>query len=328
MTDAIRWGILGTGNIAHQFAEGLKSARGAVLQAVGSRSQATADVFADKFNIPHRHASYEALANDPQVDVVYVATPHPMHKPNAILCLEAGKAVLCEKPFTINKGEAEAVVACARKHNLFLMEAMWTRFLPTVAKVREWLQEGRIGDVRMVRADFGFRAGYNEESRLFAPNMGGGGLLDVGIYPISLAAMALGVRPKEIISVAELGPTGVDDQNMVTMKYANGALAITASAIRTNTPQDALFMGETGSIYLHAPFWRGEQLTLSVDGRDPETVTLPMEGNGYNYQAEAVMECIRAGKTECEIMPLDDTIALMGIMDTARAQWGLRYPIE
>lgn len=328
MTDTIRWGILGTGNIAHQFAEGLKSARGAVLQAAGSRSQATADVFADKFNIPHRHASYEALANDPQVDVVYIATPHPMHKPNAILCLEAGKAVLCEKPFTINKGEAEAVVACARKHNLFLMEAMWTRFLPTVAKVREWLQEGRIGDVRMVRADFGFRAGYNEESRLFAPNMGGGGLLDVGIYPISLAAMALGVRPKEIISVAEIGPTGVDDQNMVTMKYANGALAITASAIRTNTPQDALFMGETGSIYLHAPFWRGEQLTLSVDGRDPETVTLPMEGNGYNYQAEAVMECMRAGKTECETMPLDDTIALMEIMDTARAQWGLRYPIE
>jgi predicted dehydrogenase len=328
MADTIRWGILGTGNIARQFAEGLKSARGAVLQAVGSRTQKSADGFGARFSVPNRHSSYESLAADPEVDVVYIATPHPMHKGNSILCLESGKGVLCEKPFTINRHEAEEVVACARKHNLFLMEAMWTRFLPTVTKVRAWLKEGIIGEVRMVRSDFGFRADYKEESRLFAPEMAGGGLLDVGIYPISLAAMVLGVVPEKVTSFAVLGPTGVDDQNMVAMQYSNGAIAMTASAVRTNTPQDACIMGEEGSITLHGPFWRGDRVTLAIGEQNPETFHLPFAGNGYNYQAEAVMECIRTGKMECPIMSLDDTIAIMGILDLARAQWELRYPME
>ncbi len=183
MSDTIRWGILGTGFIARQFAEGLKSAHGAVLQAVGSRAMKTANTFGDLFNVPNRHASYEALVADPEVDVIYVSTPHPLHKENSILCLEAGKAVLCEKPFTINRREAEEVVACARDHKRFLMEAMWTRFLPTVVQAAAWVREGVIGEVRMVRADFGFRADYNEESRLFTPEMGGGGLLDDVLGP-------------------------------------------------------------------------------------------------------------------------------------------------
>lgn len=328
MSDTIRWGILGTGFIARQFAEGLKSARGAVLQAVGSRAMETANTFGDLFNVPNRHATYEALAADPEVDVIYVSTPHPLHKENSILCLEAGKAVLCEKPFTINRREAEEVVACARHHKRFLMEAMWTRFLPTVVQAAAWVREGVIGEVRMVRADFGFRADYNEDSRLFAPEMGGGGLLDVGIYPISLAAMVLGVHPAKISSMAVLGPTGVDDQNMVALQYANGAIAMTASAVRTETPQDACIIGEKGFITLHPLFWRGDTITLSLQGKDPETRHLPLTGNGYNYEAEAVMESMRAGKLECEQMCLDDTIALMDILDTARAQWGLRYPME
>lgn len=328
MSDNIRWGILGTGNIARQFAEGLKSARGAVLQAVGSRTRETAEQFGAAFDIPHRHESYEALAADPEVDVVYVATPHPLHKGNAILCLEAGKAVLCEKPFTINRCEAEEVVACARRNQRFIMEAMWTRFLPTVRQAASWVREGVIGDVRMIRADFGFRADYNEESRLFDPSMGGGGLLDVGIYPVSLAALFLGVNPVNITSAATIGPTGVDDQNVIVLHYANGALAVAASAVRTETPQDACIIGEKGFITLHPLFWRGDTITLSVQGRDPETLHLPLTGNGYNYEAEAVMDCMRAGKTECDLMTLEDTVALMGILDTARAQWGLRYPME
>lgn len=328
MDTAIRWGILGTGNIAHQFAKGLAFARGAVLQAVGSRTQDNAESFGDTYAIPNRHASYEALAADPTVDVVYVATPHPMHKPNSILCLEAGKAVLCEKPFTINQAEARDVVACARKNKKFLMEAMWTRFLPTMQKTREWIQEGVIGKLRMVRADFGFRADYNEESRLFAPSMGGGGLLDVGIYPISIASMVLGPSPVELVSLVEIGPTGVDDQNMVAFKYADGAIAITSSAVRTNTPQDAVILGEKGYIHLHSPFWRGETVTLYVDGCDPETLHLSLVGNGYNYQAEAVMECLRQNQLECPIMSLDETVAIMGILDQARDQWHLRYPME
>lgn len=328
MTDTIRWGILGTGNIAHQFAEGLKSARGAALHAVGSRTQSKADAFGETFAIPRRYASYEALAADPEVDVVYVATPHPMHKDNSILCLEAGKAVLCEKPFTINRMEAEAVVACARAGKRFLMEAMWTRFLPTLVKTRELLAGGVIGRPLMVRADFGFRADINEESRLFAPEMGGGGLLDVGIYPISLAAMVFGTQPDRIASVAALGVTGVDEQNVVAFRYPDGGIAITASAIRTNTPQDAHILGENGSIYLHAPYWRGTALTVNVNGKTPEILEPALDGNGYNYQAEAVMACMRAGEIECDIMPLDDTIAIMGILDAARAQWGLKYPME
>lgn len=328
MTTTIRWGILGTGNIAHQFAEGLKSAEGAALCAVGSRSAETAERFGDVFAIPRRHGCYEALAADPELDVVYIATPHPMHKENTMLCLDGGKAVLCEKPFTINRREAEAVVAHARARGLFLMEAMWTRFLPTLVKTRALIAEGAIGKPLMVRADFGFRAEYNEESRLFAPEMGGGGLLDVGIYPISLAAMIFGVDVEQVASLAVLGPTGVDDQNAVVLRYPDGGLAITSSAVRTNTPQDAHILGETGWIHLHTPYWRGTTLSLVQNGKEPETMTLPFTGNGYNYQANAVMACLRAGKTECDIMPLDDSIAIMDILDQARAQWGLKYPME
>ena len=328
MTDTIRWGILGTGGIARKFAEGLKTAGGATLTAVGSRSQESADKFGKKFNVPRCHVSYELLAQDPEVDVIYIATPHPLHKDNSILCLESGKAVLCEKPFTINRREAEELVSCARSKNLFLMEAMWTRFLPTLVKARELLAEGLIGEPRMVRSDFGFRAGYDEESRLFEHKMGGGGLLDVGIYSISLAAMVLGTKPDQVASLAAMGKTGVDEQNTVNFSYSNGAIAMTASAVRTNTPQDTHIIGENGWIHLHSPFWNGTTLTLAIDGKAPETMEFPMRGNGYNYEAEAVMDCMRAGKTESEIMPLDDSIAIMDIMDRARAQWGLKYPTD
>ncbi|MCK5861130.1 MAG: Gfo/Idh/MocA family oxidoreductase [Candidatus Hydrogenedentes bacterium] len=328
MDDTIRWGILGTGNIAHQFAKGLKSASGAMLVAVGSRTQKSADRFGKKYKVPNCHASYELLMQDPEVDVIYIATPHPLHKNNAIGCLENGKAVLCEKPFAINRKEAEEVVACARSKKLFIMEAMWTRFLPTLVKTREWLEEGLIGLPRMVRSDFGFRAEYEEESRLFEHKMGGGGLLDVGIYSISLAAMVLGTHPEKIVSLATIGKTGIDEQNTVNFSYPNGAIAMTASAVRTNTPQDTHIIGEKGSIYLHSPFWQGTTVTLNIEGKAPEIMEFPITGNGYNYEAEAVMACMRAGKTECEIMPLDDTIAIMDIMDIARSQWNLKYPME
>lgn len=328
MMQPIRWGILGTGTMARQFAEGLKSASGAQLHSVGSRTADAAERFGNLFHVPRRHASYTALAEDPEVDVIYIATPHPLHKDNSTLCLNTGKAVLCEKPFTINRAEAETVVSCARRNQCFLMEAMWTRFLPIVRKVHEWVDSGIVGEVRMVRADFGFRAEYIEEPLLFAPEMGGGGLLDVGIYPISLAALFLGTQPCAVSSLATLGKTGVDEQNAILLQYSNGALAMAASAIRTETPQDACIIGEKGYILLHAPFWRGSAATLHLPGKEPQQVNIPLCGNGYNYEAEAVMECMRMGKKECNLMPLDDSIAIMGILDAVRAQWGLRYPME
>ena len=328
MSDKIRWGILATGNITHKMVEGLKVLPDAEVVAVGSRSQTSADAFADKHGIARRHATYEALCADPEVDVIYVAPPHSGHKDCTLMALNGGKAVLCEKPFAINRAEAEAMVAAAREKRLFLMEAMWTRFLPAVVQARKWLKEGRIGTPQMVYADFGFRAEYAEESRLFDPAFGGGGLLDVGVYAVSFAAMVFGAAPNRIAGMAEIGPTGVDDANAAVLGYPCGGLAVVSSAVRANTQQEARIVGTNGMIHLPGPFWCGTTAILTENGFDPETLELPYAGNGYNCQASEVMDCMRAGKLESDVMPLDESIAIMDTMDRMRAQWGLKYPME
>jgi predicted dehydrogenase len=327
MPDSIRWGILGTGNIAKQFARGLPYAKGAQLTAVGSRAQSTADAFGGEFDVPRRHASYEALAADPEVDAIYVSTPHPFHKDNSILCLEAGKAVLCEKPFTINARETEELIACARREKRFLMEAMWTRYIPAIVRVRELVKQGAIGGIRMISADFGFRAGFDPKGRLFDPAMGGGGLLDVGIYPLSFTSMFLG-KPDRIETLAELGPSGVDDQSAFLLGYDSGPLAVLYTAVRTNTPQGAVIMGTEGMIKVHAPFWKTMGFTISRPGKDDEVINVPYEGNGYNFEAEEVGRCLAAGQLESAVMPLDESLELMKTMDAIRAKWGLKYPME
>ncbi|MEO8612598.1 MAG: Gfo/Idh/MocA family oxidoreductase [Chloroflexota bacterium] len=327
MADVIRWGILGTGNIAHKFATGLQTASGAQLVAVGSRTQAAADKFAEEFNVPRRYATYEALAQDPEVDAIYISTPHPFHVSNTKLCLENGKAVLCEKPFTINVKEADEVIALARQKHIFLMEAMWTRYLPALIRTRELIAEGAIGEVRMLTADFGFRTNFNEEGRMFDPALGGGALLDVGIYPISLAYMLFG-SPQTITTQAALGTTGVDEQSAYLFGYDKGQIALLSSASRTETPQEAFIMGTEGSIKLPSPWWNASQLILKRASKAEEVIAPPRVGNGYNYEAEEVGRCIRAGKLESETMTLDETRAIMVTMDTIRAQWNLKYPNE
>jgi predicted dehydrogenase len=328
MAEKVRWGILGTGNIAKQMARGLAVLPDAELLAVGSRSQESADGFGEQFDVERRYTSYTDLVNDPDVQVVYIATPHSLHRENSLLCLRAGKAVLCEKPFAINATEAREVVAMARERQLFLMEAMWTRFLPVMGRVRELLAGGAIGDVRMVTADFGFRAPFNPRGRLFNPELGGGGLLDVGIYPVSLASMVFGPRPARVSSMAHLGETGVDEQAAMILGYEQGQLAILSSAVRTHTPQEAFLIGTEGRIRVHTPWWKPTNLTVSVEGQEDQTETLPFEGNGYNYEAAEVMACLRAGKLESDVMPLDETLAIMETLDQIRGQWGLRYPME
>ena len=323
----IRWGILSTGNIAEQFAKGLAALDDATLVAVGSRSQTSADRFGDAYNVPHRHASYEALAADPEVDVIYVATPHPFHAENTLLCLRAGKHVLCEKPFAINAAQAETMVAEARTRGLFLMDAMWTRFLPHMVRIRELLDARVIGEVRMLTANFGFRADFDPQSRLFNLELGGGGLLDVGIYPVALASMVLG-SPQSIASQATLGETGVDEQTAITFRYPNGQLALLSCAIRTTTLHDAVIYGTHGHIRINPPWWSPSSLTLAVDGQAEQQFSFEQIGNGYNYEAAEVMRCIRAGETESLIMPLDETLQLMRTLDATRAQWGLVYPGE
>jgi len=326
MESKIRWGILATGNIAKKMAAALATLPEAELVAVGSRSKDKADAFADQFEIPHRHASYEALAGDPDVDIIYVATPHNYHKQNSLLCLENSKAVLCEKPFTVNAQEAEEVIHRARQKKLFLMEAMWTRFLPIMQKFRGVLDRTVIGEVRMLYADFGFRAGWNPEGRLLNPNLAGGSLLDVGVYTVSLASWVLGT-PSKVASFAHIGSTGVDEQNAIILGYDEGRLALLSSAVRTQTPMEATVMGTDGMIRLHSPWWRGSQMTVTVGGKS-ELVEAPYGDNGFEFQAAEAMRCLQKGKLESRVIPLDETLSIMRTLDTIRAQWGLKYPFE
>jgi predicted dehydrogenase len=324
--ETIRWGILGTGGIAARFAEGLTALPDAELKAVGSRAIKTANAFADRFNIAHRHASYDALAHDEAVDAVYVASPHPYHREHSILCLRAGKAVLCEKPFTINAAEAQDVIDVARQEGRFLMEAMWTRFLPAIAKVNDLLQSGAIGALRLASAEFGFRAPLNPKHRLFDPQLGGGALLDVGVYVVSFASMVFG-PPARVVSLAHLGETGVDEQSAMILGYDEGQLFTGHAAVRTNTPQDASLIGTEGWMRIHSPWWRPDTVTLTTHGKD-ETFHLPITGNGYNYEAAEVMNCLRSGKLESDVMPLSESLQIMQTLDQIRGQWGLRYPME
>jgi len=328
MKGTVRWGILGTGSIAHKFAQAVKNVEGAEPVAVGSRKQETAEAFGDEFAIPHRHGSYEALVRDPDLDAIYVSTPHPFHREATVLCLKAGKHVLCEKPFAMNAGEAKEMIDVARTTKRFLMEAMWTRFLPLSAKVRELVADGTIGQVRMARADFCFRAQLNPKGRLFAPELGGGGLLDVGCYTISYANMIFGGTPDRIASMADLGETGVDEQAALVLGYGAGRMAVLTCAVRTTTPHEALILGTDGMIRVHHPFWHGTSLTLSIPGKEDVQMSHPYVGNGFECEIAEAGRCIRAGKTESEIMPLDETLSIIKVMDRIRAQWGLKYPME
>ena len=263
----LNWGILGLGVIARHFATALAATPGARIAAVGSREQAKADAFAAEFGAARAHGSYEALAADPEVEAVYIATPHPMHAANALLCLRHGKAVLLEKPFTLNAPEAEEVVALARERRLFLMEAMWTRFFPLMARLRAMVADGAIGDPRMVVADFGYRAPFDPQRRHLNPELGGGGLLDVGIYPLSFASMFFGA-PEQVTGVAEIGRTGVDEQAALALRYGKGRVAAITTGVSTATPHEAWLMGTEGRIRIHPPWFIPRAMTLTRPGSD------------------------------------------------------------
>jgi predicted dehydrogenase len=326
MSDITHWGILGTGQIAKRFAEALKSLPDASLVAVGSRSREKAMAFGGQFNATYRHASYQELVNNPAVDAVYVATPHSLHHDNAIMALRAGKPVLCEKPLTLNAVQAEEVILTARAKKLLLMEAMWTRFLPVMTRLRKLLAEGAIGDVRMLAADFGFHA-EEGSGRLFDPALGGGALLDIGVYPLSLASMIFG-KPSNVAGLAKLGRTGVDKQNGMVLMYSQGQLAVLHSSIESTTFQEASIMGSKARIKIHSSWWKANAMTLMRENNRNDFIETPYAGNGYQYEIAEFMRCLREKKLESEIMPLDETLSIMRTMDTLRQQWGLRYPGE
>ena len=324
MNETIGWGILGPGSIATKFATDLKNLPDARLAAVGSRSKERAQAFAEQYGGERAYGSYVEMIDDPHVDIVYVSTPHPFHMEHTLLCLERGKAVLCEKPMEADASRVERMIAAADKKGLFLMEAMWTRYAPVVVQVRQWLSEGRIGDVRMLTVDFGFRSGWNPQGRLLNPELAGGAILDVGVYVVSMAYMVMGKEPKTMYATGHLGATGVDEQTAFMLGYEDGAYAQLSCSVRAASPQEMRIMGTEGSIHVPA-FWHPPSATLQVAGQDPEVVTGEV---GYHFEAAEAMTCLRNGRTQSEGMPWVESQAIARTLEQARCQIGLVYPWE
>ncbi|MFC5513045.1 Gfo/Idh/MocA family protein [Massilia jejuensis] len=326
MTEAVRWGILGTGKIARAFASALQDVPGAVLAGVASRSLEKADEFATEFRAGAAYGSYEALAAADGIDLVYIATPHPQHAANARLALGAGKGVLCEKPFTMNRREAEEVVALARAHNLFLMEAMWTRFMPALGEVKRLIALGEIGSVHQVVADFGFTAHFGPEHRVYNPALGGGALLDLGIYPLSIAASLLG-PVAAVRAQAEMGPTGVDVQTGFILTHEHGGMSVCSCSFQARTPGELTVSGSRGHIRMNTMFHRARSITVARDDGS-RTIETPYLGNGYVHEVIEAQRCWRAGLIESPVMPHAETLALMEVMDEVRRQIGLVYEAD
>jgi predicted dehydrogenase len=321
------WGIIGPGRIAHQFAQGLQVIDDAALYAVASTTPGKAQAFAAQYGGAKTYTSYAALVADPQVDAIYIATPHRFHVDNALLCLKAGKPVLCEKPLTVNAAETQLLIETARAHKVFLMEALWTRYLPIYQPIREWLDAKAIGDLRLLVSNFGFNIPKGPKDRWLNPELAGGTLLDMGVYPIAVSQWIMGQNPKSFSAQAYLGSTGVDELTAAVLKYENGVISQFNSNFITDGVNDFYIYGSIGHVRIHANYWAATEATL-VTADQTATVSRPFRGGGFEYQTEEAMRCIRAGLLESPGMSHADTLANMQLMDGIRAAIGLRYPFE
>ncbi|WP_280395619.1 Gfo/Idh/MocA family protein [Nocardia brasiliensis] len=314
----IRWGILGTGHMAEVFSTELLALPGHRVTAVGSRTQSKAQRFADTVGLRQAYGSYEALADDSELDVIYIATPNSVHYPAARLCLDAHRAILIEKPFTVSGSEAMSLTEIARRRGLFAMEGMWMRFNPIIGQARTLVSEGAIGEITALYADFGFAATYNPGDRLWAPALGGGALLDLGVYPVALAYSLLGM-PEHIRALSLSAPTGVDTDTAAVLGFRSGAVAAIHVSLRATSPQTATIIGTRGRIVIDSPFFRPASLSVIRDGVVREKIGERLTGHGYTYQAEEVARCLRAGRTESPLWPLDATTSVMTVLDEIRA---------
>ena len=322
----LRWGVVGTGKIAGSFARDTGFLPDAEIVAVGSRSQESADRFGDEYGVRRRHATYQALVEDPEVDAVYVATPHPLHAENALAAIAAGKHVLVEKPFAMDADQASSVVTAARAAGVFCMEAMWTRFLPHTVRIRELLADGAVGDVRTVSADLGMSFSPDPRNRLYAPELGGGALLDLGIYPVSWVFMVLGT-PSSVTAVADAAFTGVDGQTTAVLRYPDGAHGIATCTLWTRTPGRAWIAGTEGLIEVDGSFHAPTSFTFRRAGAEPERFEVPEDlaggGKGLRFEAAEVARCIEEGLLESPGMPLDQTVEILRTFDEIRRQTGV-----
>ncbi|MBP7687463.1 MAG: Gfo/Idh/MocA family oxidoreductase [Thermoflexales bacterium] len=328
MTDRkFNWGVMGPGRIAHQFADGLQAIDDAALYAVASTNPARAQAFAAQHGGEKIYTSYEALVADPEVDAIYIATPHRFHLDNALQCLRAGKPVLCEKPLTVNAAEMQQLIDTARTNNVFLMEALWTRYLPIYGQIREWLDAQSIGELRLLVSTFGINVPKAEDDRWLNPELAGGTLLDMGVYPIAVSQWIMQQNPVEFNVQAQLASTGVDVLTAGLLKYGNGVISQFHTSFIHDGVNDFYIYGTTGHIRIHANYWGATQASLVTNGQTT-TVARPFRGGGFEYQTEEAMRCIRAGLLESPGMTHAHTLANTQLMDQLRAVIGLKYPFE
>lgn len=319
-----RWGIIGAGNIAAKFASALRYTEGAEVFAVASRDSGKGNAFAEKFGASHIYTDYAQLAADEEVDVIYIATPHAFHCEQALMCLDRHKPVLCEKPMALNYNQVSRMAAAAKSSNTFLMEGMWSRFMPSINKVLELIKSDVIGNMQCVRADFGFAAPYNPQGRLYNLQLGGGALLDVGIYPLFLTHLLLG-QPSLIQSMGKLADTGADEYCSMQFQYPGGQTASIFSSITIKTGLTADIIGTKGRVHLSCPWYKATEMTVILHTDERQSFSFPYEHNGFEYEIREVMRCLDQGLTESPLMPLDFSLQMAATLDTVMQQCGIVY---
>jgi dihydrodiol dehydrogenase / D-xylose 1-dehydrogenase (NADP) len=330
-----RWGIIGCGHISESFASCLMLLGNAEISAVASRTPGKGQEFAKKYGNPRVYTDYLDLVRDEIVDIVYIGTTHNFHLENTLLALKHNKHVLCEKPISLNAGLAEKMIAKAREKNLFLMEAVWTRFLPATIKLQESIRQGIIGDIHVVNADFSIVRPFDPNHRLFNRELGGGALLDLGIYPLTFAQMVLDEFPKSVKSTVLMGKSGVDESSSYLLEFTGGRTAVLSSSCRTASPHLGFILGSEG--YISVPdFYHPQEFAVhqtdytgpNWEQKEPQHFKYPYEHLGYGHEATEVMRCIDEGLTESPLMPWSLSLEMMKMMDSIRSQWGLSYPGE
>ncbi|WP_405328657.1 Gfo/Idh/MocA family protein [Leeuwenhoekiella sp. LLG6367-2.1] len=319
----IRWGIIGLGKIANSFATDMQQVDNSIIYAVASRSQEKANDFGAKYNVDKCYDSYEELAQDPQVDAIYIATPHVRHAQDTLLCLTHNKAVLCEKPFAMNLQEVDSMIAKAKEHNVLLMEALWTRFMPHFKFVKEELESGRYGRVKSLHADFSFKAPVNPDGRLYNKFLGGGSLLDIGIYPVFCALALLG-KPESITAKGKIGKTQIDEEIEITFNYKTDTRAFLSSSILKNTPTTATLICDNGIVFLHSRFHQTDKVTTLLNGIKVEH-DFSYNAKGYTFEIMHFADLLRAGKTESPLMSFEFSRMLILTLDEIRDLIGLHY---
>ncbi|AGC77443.1 putative dehydrogenase [Nonlabens dokdonensis] len=320
----VNFGIIGLGKIVHKFAHDIALVDSCTLKAVGSRNKEKAREFATSYNALYYYDSYEQVAANPEVDVIYIATPHTFHYKNTMMCLHAGKAVICEKPFAMNTSEVKDMIKTAKEKNLFLMEALWTRFIPGTLQVMELIDSGAIGRINSISSSFGFAATREPNSRLNRKDLGGGSLLDIGIYPIFISLLLLGL-PKETYAVGQLNSNNVDQHCAMIMKFKNNATASLKSDFTSKIPIETIIYGSKGKITMEEPFHSTRKLVVEIEHQETQIINTVIDGNGYTHEIKEVVACLKNNKNESDLMTHQFSLDLIKTLDHVRSLIGLEY---